>query len=254
MNERMNEERLNDYVDGLLSEDEAREVEDYLAGSAEAHQTVESLRLLKARTAELPDSIEPSRDLWPGIAEKMAPAPLASLEGTNERAGEPEATRGFAGQAADIRKSFLGSLWPRLDAFQWATLAAAAMLLVVSSSAITAWFVQAPGAGLPGDVSQAAGATPIANAALDSLHPIEAEYALQIEDLLWALYENRETLDPDTVTTIETNLRVINRAIRQAREALEEDPEHPGLARMLTHGYRNKLQVLQRVSRLIERS
>ena len=45
------------HPDGL-SEDEAREVEDYLAGSAEAHQMVESLRLLKARTAELPESIE----------------------------------------------------------------------------------------------------------------------------------------------------------------------------------------------------
>jgi len=217
MNERMNDERLNDYVDGLL---------------------VESLRALKARTAELPDSIEPSTDLWPGIAEKMAPAPLASVDEAARRSRTRAGVRAFS----------LGSLLPRLEAFQWATLAAAAMVLVVSSSAITAWVLQVP------EVAVSTGGAAVTNVALDSLRPVEAEYALEIADLLTALMNNRDTLDPDTVTTIETNLRVIDRAIRRAREALEEDPENTGLARMLTHGYRNKLQVLQRASLLIERS
>lgn len=83
-------------------------------------------------------------------------------------------------------------------------------------------------------------------AALTAMPAIEAEYAIRIERLLWALYENRERLDPDTVSTIETNLRVIDGAIGRAREALEEDPENPGLARMLNSNYRHKLQLLQR--------
>ena len=69
-----------------------------------------------------------------------------------------------------------------------------------------------------------------------------------------ALYENRETLDPDTVTTIDTNLRVINRAIRRAREALDEDPQNGGLNRMLSSNYRRKLELLQRANRMIELS
>lgn len=241
MNEHMNDERLNDYVDGLLSEDEAREVEDFLVGSTEAQQAVDSLRLLKARTAELPDAIEPSRDLWPGIAEKMAPAPLSSVEGEARRSRTKMGARAFG----------FGSLVPRLEAFQWATLAAAAMVLVVSSSAITAWVLQVPELAVATGGEK--GGAAVSNVALDSLHPVEAEYALEIADLLTVLMNNRDTLDPDTVTTIQTNLRVIDRAIRRAREALEEDPENAGVARMLTHGYRNKLQVLQRANLLIER-
>ena len=65
--------------------------------------------------------------------------------------------------------------------------------------------------------------------------------AVEIEQLMWALFENRERLDEDTVSTIETNLRVIDRAIRSAREALEDDPQNAGLTRMLTSGRWKKM-------------
>jgi hypothetical protein len=168
----------------------------------------------------------------------MAPVPLSSV-GTQDAPGR---VGGFN----------LASLWPRLETFQWATLAAAALLLVVSSSALTAWVVRVPEITVPAAGEKAGVA--VASVGLEALHPVEAEYALEIADLLSVLYHNRDSLDPDTVTTIEVNLRVIDRAIRRAREALEEDPENAGLARMLTHGYRNKLQVLQRANLLIERS
>jgi hypothetical protein len=71
---------------------------------------------------------------------------------------------------------------------------------------------------------------------------------------MFVLYDNRDVLDPDTVTTIETNLRVIDRAIRRAREALADDPGNAGLARLLASNYMHKLQLLQRTSRIIERS
>lgn len=236
MIEAISEERLNDYVDGVLSDQEAAEVERHLASSAEARDTVQFLRSLQARAAGLPDSIEPEGDLWPGIQSRLASAPPVSTEGAVRRvAGSPAA-----------------SWWPTLDAFQWATLAAAAMLLVVTSSAITAWMVAAPG---PSDgPTDAAGSAVLTDVALTNVPAIEAEYAVEIERLVWALYESRETLDPDTVSTIETNLRVIDRAIRRAREALEEDPENQGLARMLGNNYRHKLQLLQRTTRIIELS
>ena len=233
MNEAISEERLNDYVDGLLSADDAAEVERCLAASAEARETVESLRSLRLRVAELPASIEPSRDLWPEIQPRLAAAPLVSAD-------HP--------QRAAIAATH--AWWPRLDTFQWATLAAAAMFLVITSSAITAWVV---GVGEP--TGTTAGAPDIVTAtdvAVDDVPRIEAEYAAEMEPLVWALYENRDNLDPDTVSTIETSLRVIDRAIGRAREALDEDPGNPGLTRMLTNNYRRKLQLLQRTSRIIE--
>lgn len=234
MSERISDEQLNDYVDGLLSEAEAAEVERLMASSAAARDTVAFLRSLRAATADLPASIEPQRDLWPQIEGRMAPAPLAVVD--EEASVAPRASA--------------ASWWPQLNATQWATLATAAMLLVVSSSAITAWMVGGdaplPAEAVPTEVvSLAESAEPL---------PVEARYAAEIEGLMWSLYENRDSLDPETVSTIETNMRVIDRAIRRAREALEEDPANAGLSRMLDTNYRHKLQLLQRANRIIEMS
>lgn len=231
MNENISEERLNDYVDGLLSAAEAAEVERLLASSVEARATVEFLRSLRTQAGQLPQALQPERDLWPEIRNRMAPAPLASVE---------------SGATTLVGASW----WPRLDGMQWAALAAAAMFLMVTSSAITAWVIGAPTPAAPAD---AVAAVPVAVSLQDM--PTGAEqYAVEIEQLLSALYENRDTLDPDTVTTIDTNLRVINRAIRRAREALDEDPQNGGLNRMLSSNYRRKLELLQRANRMIELS
>lgn len=237
MSEAISEERLNDYVDGLLSASETAEVEHHLEVSAAARHTVEFLRSLRQRAAELPASIPPERDLWPHIRERMAPAPLASIDGTAPADTAPAEHR----------------WWLSLNGVQWAALATAAMLLMAISSALTAWVVGIPVSEVPPPGSSVEAAAPT-GVALETAPAAEAAYAVEIEQLLWVLYENRDTLDPDTVTTIETNLRVIDRAIRNAREALEDDPQNAGLTRMLTSSYRRKLQLLQRASRIIELS
>ncbi len=238
MSEAIDEQRLNDYVDGVLGKAEVAEVERLLRNSPEARETVDFLRSLKQQCAALPEEIEPDRDLWPAISERMAPAPLAPVGRTvTGRPAQPDP-----------------NAWlPPLRPFQWAGLAAAAMLLVVSSSALTAWFMGAsPAANTPADPStDAAAATGVA---LEGIGAIEARYAVQIEQLVWELYENRDRLDEDTVSTIETNLRVIDRAIRSAREALQEDPQNAGVTRMLNSNYRHKLELLQRAQRIIELS
>lgn len=254
MSEPISEERLNDYVDGLLDGSEAAEVERLLAESAEARATVDFLRALRVQAARLPESVQPERDLWPGIRARMAPAPLAAVEG-----GGHDETRRDDATAADGATRRAAGGWPRLAAPQWAALAAAAMFLVVSSSAITAWMMgSAPadpiGGGQAAAGNPAAGDPAATGVALDEGLPLEARYAIEIQQLLWALFENRERLDPDTITTIQTNLRVIDRAIRDAREALDEDPGNAGLSRMLDSNYRRKLELLQRANRIIEMS
>jgi hypothetical protein len=163
----------------------------------------------------------------------MAPAPLTAVE-----TGVPLPER-----------TPRAAWWPRLNTRQWAVLAAAAMLLVATSSALTAFFI-----GAPTDAAQPSGVAPASGVSLAEDLPLEARYAVEIEQLLWTLYEHRDTLDPGTVSTIETNLRVIDRAIGSAREALEEDPDNAGLVRMLDNNYRHKLQLLQRARRIIEMS
>ena len=226
------ETQLNDYVDGLLSSREAEEVELFLETSQEARETVAFLRSLKERAQRLPDSIPPERDLWPEIVAKILPPRIVKVD-------------------------FASPSWmPRLHRRQWASLAAAAMALVVLSSWITASLVAPqgifPGTGRP--LVAAGGEQPAAATAAGGVPPIDVEFALEIERLLSALYEQRDTLDPETVTTIEVNLRVIDRAIRTASDALAEDPQNPNLSRMLANNYRHKLELLRRANRIIEQT
>lgn len=62
------ERRLNDYIDGLLSPEAAREVEAELARDPEFRAEEQALRALLAEAAHLPKEIAPERDLWAGIA------------------------------------------------------------------------------------------------------------------------------------------------------------------------------------------
>lgn len=66
-------EMLHDYVDGTLDDARRRELEARLASDPELRAELESLRTLLAAAKELPESVEPRRDLWPGIEERLRP-------------------------------------------------------------------------------------------------------------------------------------------------------------------------------------
>lgn len=65
-------DRLDEYVDGTLSERDLHEVELHLHGCAGCREEERLLRSLLAQAAALPRAIEPPRDLWPAIADRIA--------------------------------------------------------------------------------------------------------------------------------------------------------------------------------------
>ena len=65
------EDRLDDYVDGELPEGEFQEMELHLASCAACRNAERQLRRLLAEARALPRESAPSRDLWPGIAERL---------------------------------------------------------------------------------------------------------------------------------------------------------------------------------------
>ena len=81
-------ERLDDYVDGTLSEAEFQEVELHLAGCADCAAEHAFLRELLSEAARLPRGIAPPNDLWPGIAARLAPA-----RASGHRIGWPDSPR-----------------------------------------------------------------------------------------------------------------------------------------------------------------
>ena len=71
MNCRDVDDRLDDYVDGELSESEYQEVELHVASCAACRENERGLRNLLARAAALPKEMAPGRDLWPGVSERL---------------------------------------------------------------------------------------------------------------------------------------------------------------------------------------
>ena len=97
--------KLNDYVDGELSENEQAAVEAVLAKNEEAQDGVVFLEQLSRDVAKLPLVMAPKRDLWPEIANQL------------------------------VQKTALP--W-----MKWARFAAAAVLLVAASSAVTVFYMK----------------------------------------------------------------------------------------------------------------
>jgi hypothetical protein len=67
------ENRLHDYVDGVLTPAERQEVERHLEACADCRAEMQFLQALRQQVARLPQSLEPPRDLWPEIAARIEP-------------------------------------------------------------------------------------------------------------------------------------------------------------------------------------
>jgi hypothetical protein len=125
-------------------------------------------------------------------------------------------------------------------------LAAAALLLVAVSSAVTALLMRRSVAPAP-SVAQSQPA-PVALPA--SLQAVEAGYDLTARELAATLAQRRTSLAPATIAKIEESLRVIDRAIAEARQALAEDPANRTLVDLFSSNYERKLELLRRAAEL----
>lgn len=211
------EERLNDHVDGLLPAPHAAAVEAHLAACAACRAEVQGLRALLAAAASLPRSVAPPAELWEAVREEASARPA--------------------------RAAWTVRLTRR-------ELAAAAVLLVLLSSGITAALARrGDPPGRPGAVALRANVArpPVAWV---EFRRAEAEYVRTADGLEAVLAADRDALAPETVSTVEESLRVIDAAIRDAREALARDPANAELSSALYATYRDKIDVLERTLRL----
>jgi len=67
------ETRRHDYVDGVLPASEKVELERHLATCSDCRREVAFLNSLRQQATALPQRLEPPRDLWPEIANRLAP-------------------------------------------------------------------------------------------------------------------------------------------------------------------------------------
>ena len=216
---------LDDYVTGELTEDARAPVADHIAACAICAAEVESLNRILARANDLPKSMDPPAEAW------------SNIRATIERDKEA-----IAGQHPTSAPGF----WRRPY-----VLAAAAVLLVVLSSAGTAVYMGARSAD--GNASrsaagnQANGATP---ATLVAFTIEENNYLRNVAVLQDLLDQQEALLAPETVAQLKASLRTIDEAILEARNALARDPANKMLIEMLSGTYRQKMDLMRRTAEM----
>lgn len=181
------------------------------------------LDAISAEAAQLPD-LSPSRDLWAGIEARLETPVTVAADGA----------------------AVAGSIRPRWRATTIVQLAAAAALLVTVTSGITWRLASDRGPGLAFNEQALPGADPEQSALyLASLNASVTQMDREIAALQAIVAERRGELDPRTLAVLESNLQVIDAAIRESREALAADPSSQFLASQFTRAYSSKLTLLR---------
>ena len=218
-------DQLTDYLDDELPARDRAFVDAHLHACATCAEELNALRRVVAYAGMVAsEDTAPARDLWSGIHARIAPA-----------------SRDTKAAARRISLSL-------------AQLAAAAVLLI-AVSATAAWILRGrapvnPAAGSSVIQAEVEPTAPASDARLVNF--ADAQYDAAVSDLELALHERRNDLNPRTVEILERNLKLIDAAIAQARQALEEDPGNTYLNRHLVESRQRKLELLRRATAITE--
>jgi hypothetical protein len=160
----------------------------------------------------LPRSIEPGRDLWPAIDARLEPR---------------------TGHAAR----------------RWHWPAAAAVLLVVGSSFLTAQLLRREEPAVARQ-APASDALTFTAAAFGPGHSLDPAYDAARQDLARTLSARIDRLPPEARQQLEKNLAELRRASDEINAALELSPGDPLLEELLLNAYQDELAVLASVNQL----
>jgi anti-sigma factor RsiW len=244
-------ERLSEYLDGELAPEERTLCEGHVATCASCKEALDGLRAVVMQARALPE-IAPAEDLWPGVAARIAAFAQEEAPAHAVRAGSGtvRSSRGSAG-----RFSFT---WPQL---------AAAGLALVALSAAGSWYAAGKlgrgttdpfgnvvaGSGSyspPTGSNDPARSSQGSNATQAAAGDADRRYEQTVAELRRALDQNRNDLDPQTVATIESNIRIIDLATEQARQALADDPGNAYLKEHLSKTMQRKVELLREATML----
>jgi putative zinc finger protein len=236
-------DRLSDYLDDELPDDERRAVAAHLAGCAECSNTLAELQRVAAAAASLAPE-RPRADLWSGIAARIGSTSLADRTG-------------FAARG------------PYRFSLSLSELAAASLLAAALAGGTVAILMTRPAEpGAPRDATASAAIAPGAArpdlpGVLARLEPVgepvsaavavgfaDAQYDAAVADLEQAMENGRSRVDGTTFSVIEQSLSIVDRAIAEARSALAADPSNSYLSGHLMEARRRKLALLRRAAAL----
>ena len=236
------DEMLSDYLETTLSLPLRAAIDAHATSCARCATLLADVRSIVDRAGALP-LLQPSRDLWPAVAERLD-APVVSISAA------PTARR-------------------RLRVPAWIGVAAAAAVLIVVTSLVTREWVTgsdqaappiaaAPAPSQPESLgTESTSVTPIATpAGSTSREHVSASvtYGREIARLEAILRQRGTALDPTTTAIIENSMRIIDSAIVEARAALARDPASRFLTDQVDKTLEKKMELLRTVAFLSARA
>ncbi len=206
-------DRLSEYVDGELANGERIALEAHLATCAACRGAVAELRQVVARAKSL-EARPPKTDLWSGIHARLTP-----------------------GRGPGVSRDTNARSW-RVS-FNVPQLIAASIALVLLSGG-GAWLALKP--------RQTVAVTPKPGSTFEAINVSTGRTDAAIADLQDVFERNKSKLDTSTVRVVQQAFTTIDRAIAEARTALQADPSNAYLNLHLADTMRRKLELLRRVN------
>jgi putative zinc finger protein len=235
-------DRLSDYLDGELPDDERYAVESHLAGCAQCAAVFADLKrvVARAQAAGRPGiniARPPQTDLWPGIAARIEDRSASKIVAFEPRRHVSFTLPQLAAAAAILIAISGGLAWQTAERLAGGSTEASRPSQADASSAPTV----EPERAVPADDVQVA-----------TVSFADQQYDAAVADLERAVKQGRGRLDENTIAIVEHNLQIIDQAIEQARQALAADPANNYLSSHLFEARRRKLDLLRRAAALSE--
>ena len=213
-------ETLNDLVDDVLPPAVSTEAEQHARECVECGTALAELRATIIESRALPASLTPPDELWSDVRATIEAGKVAHLP-----SAQPASQRGF-----------------------WVTrreLAAAGVILVAATAGLTSVFMRTQPAPVVTVVESPPPVTVVA-----SWQASEKAFQASVLELREQLATMHDHLKPETIVTVERSLATIDLAIAEGREALLRDPANAALSELLASNYRQKIELLRRVTQL----
>jgi tetratricopeptide (TPR) repeat protein len=214
---------ISELLDGELGEKEQNKLQAHLRTCPECSEVYKELVLIKTSVARA-ESLEPSETVWEGIKTRLQSEVIASQQ---ER------------QPAEVMEK------PGSKLFRWFQVPRPAFRYAVATFVFLAFMA---GAFYLGRYHQTATQTDklasAQNATIQKIQEAEFHYQKATEALSQALQSAKGDLPPQMVEVLETNLKLLDRAIELCQQAVNQQPYDLKARDYLLSAYNDKMTFL----------
>lgn len=279
--------RLADYLDGELADGAHAAMTAHASSCAACGPLLADIESLRVDAATLP-LLEPSRDLWAGIAERIDARVLPLDAPRTARVAAVRRTwrhPAVAAAALVLITAGVTHVWTRLSYETPVVAASGSQQVAVAPRAVVDSNIPeqgAPVAPVARVATSTATSQPVERRSPSAVTPrvlsgrfdapratlasrptsadvifrsdVDPVYAREMVKLRAIVRERRSQLDPRTVAVLEQSIAVIDSAIAQSRAALAKDPASGFLASQLNHSLEKKVELLRTAALLPART